>query len=94
MAIDWQNIDFNDPCAIYEALAPTYYQLLEGGGGGTKRVEIEGRVVEFHQSNFKDLSAKMEELRALCKAAGGDVIESSDRKSIRSGFIGPGDSYA
>lgn len=70
MAINWEALDYSDPCALLNALRPGYYKLLAGEAD----FEIEGtdrRRLRFHQTDIKALGNVIRDLEARCGAAQG-----------------------
>ncbi|HRD76833.1 MAG TPA: hypothetical protein PK264_13010 [Hyphomicrobiaceae bacterium] len=70
MAVDWDALDYDDPCALLTKLRPAYYRLLAGDA----EEEIEGtdrRRVRFQRSDLKGLAAVIADLEAKCAAKSG-----------------------
>lgn len=70
MAVDWNALDYTDPCALLDVLRPAYYRLL----AGETETEIEGtdrRRVRFQESDAKGLAAVITDLEVKCSAKSG-----------------------
>lgn len=70
MAVNWEALDYADPCALLAALRPAYYRLLAGEAD----FEIEGtdrRRVRFAQTDLKGLAAVIRDLEGQCSAKSG-----------------------
>lgn len=70
MAVDWDALDYSDPCALLDTLRPAYYRLLAGDA----EEEIEGtdrRRVRFQRTDVKGLAAVIADLEAKCAAKSG-----------------------
>ena len=70
MSVDWDALDYSDPCALLAALRPAYYRLLAGDA----EQEIEGtdrRRVRFQQTDTKGLAAVIRDLEGQCAAKSG-----------------------
>lgn len=70
MAVNWDALDYSDPCALLAALRPAYYRLLAGEAD----FEIEGtdrRRLRFAQTDIKGLAAVIRDLEGQCSAKAG-----------------------
>lgn len=70
MAVNWEALDYSDPCALLAALRPAYYRLLAGEAD----FEIEGtdrRRLRFAQTDIKGLAAVIRDLEGQCSAKSG-----------------------
>lgn len=69
MAVDWENLDYDDPCALLAVLRPAYYQLLAGQRVvETQHGETRSR---FEQGDVTALKALIADLTSQCQAANG-----------------------
>lgn len=74
MAVDFDSLDYSDPCAVLTAIRPAYYQLVAGqaaqsvtftAGNGTQKM------VTFHRADLSRLSSLISTLEQQCAAASG-----------------------
>lgn len=64
--VNWQAIDWSDPCAALAVLRPAYYQLI----AGAKKISVKyGETeVRFSDTDVKALGAVVAELESKCTA--------------------------
>lgn len=68
--VDWDALDYSDPCALLAKLRPAYYRLL----AGEAEEEIEGtdrRRLRLQRGDIKGLAAVIADLEAQCAAKSG-----------------------
>lgn len=68
--VDWDALDYSDPCALLTALRPAHMRLI----AGQSEFEIEGtdrRRVRFNRADIKALEAVIRELETQCAAKSG-----------------------
>lgn len=66
MAVDWSTIDFDDPCAVLNALRPLLYQRM--GGGTVTETQHGDTRTRFAEMSVRELAAEVRRLEPLCKA--------------------------
>lgn len=64
--VDWEALDYSDPCALLAVLRPKYYALV--AGSLEEEVEIDGRRVRFARTSLPQFKAVVKELESACAA--------------------------
>lgn len=68
--VDWESLDYSDPCALLQTLRPVHMRLISG----QSEFEIEGtdrRRVRFNRADIKALENVIRELESQCAAKSG-----------------------
>jgi len=64
--MDWDNLDFTDPCALIGQLKPVLFKL--SAGAAEEEIEgSDGRRVKFHRGSIPQLRTLISELERECK---------------------------
>lgn len=64
--IDWDTLDYDDPCALYQALNKQYLRYI--AGELDQEVEIDGRRVRFTPTSLAKFEHLLNRLKAECAA--------------------------
>lgn len=81
MAIDWDALDYDDPCALRNALRPAFYRL--SAGDAEVSVEAGDYKATFAQADLVQLGKLLEQLEAECNRKNGATRR---RFAIRGSF--------
>jgi hypothetical protein len=69
MAIDFEALDYSDPCALLAAMRPAYYELIAGKGAQSVTFTAGNgttKSVMFHRTDISLLSALITRLENEC----------------------------
>lgn len=68
--MDWDNLDYSDPCTLLTQLKPVQYKLA--AGAAEEEIEgSDGRRVRFQRGSLPQLRALISELERECQAKSG-----------------------
>lgn len=68
--MDWDALDYSNPCALVEQLKPVLYKLA--AGAADEEIEgSDGRRVKFHRGSIPQLRTLISELERDCQKKNG-----------------------